>query len=90
MAPKPIASALQAVDEDEERSDSFPITWILAIIFNGLFIICLFVALIYCIKRRKQSTCLTTGLPFNTSERGALCLVLIIVFDKYCLHCVHS
>lgn len=57
MAPPPIASALQAVDEDEERSDSFPITWILAIIFNVLFIVCLFAALIYCIKRRKQSTC---------------------------------
>ena len=60
MAPKPIdlpiASALQAIGEDEEGSSSFPITWILAIVFNVLFIICLFVALIYCIKRRKQST----------------------------------
>lgn len=56
--PRPIASALQAADdEEEERSDSFPITWILAIIFNVLFIICLFIALIYCIKRRKRSMC---------------------------------
>lgn len=55
MAPRPIASALQADTDEEERSDSFPITWILAIIFNVIFIICLFVALIYCIKRRKKS-----------------------------------